>query len=169
MTVQLSPGLDVEVSARLCAALDSNTLALQMQERRRALMANDVRCSEATSISFLGSAAPAVSPADWGPSTGWNWAIQTVTVTPLGSSDVLKLYRGTSGPGMNLANRLKQSFIGSATVDTVTWHPGRTGLVLHGFGSDGLVFAGTLTSGTTYFVNFEIIEVSDAQLPYFLL
>lgn len=166
MTVSLSPGIDLEVSARLCAALDANTMALLDTEARRRLMFAAVTALSPMSVTFKGSAAPLVAPSDWGPRTGWSWAIQTVTVTPLGSSDVLKLYRAKSPAQVDL-NNLKFSFVGTSTVDTLTWHPGRTGFVLHA--GEGLGFSGTLTSGTTYMVNFEVIQVSDDQLPYFLL
>lgn len=128
----------------------------------------DVTCPEAPAISFTGSQAPYVAP-NWGPARGWSWFVQLVTVGPLGSGDTLALYRGKSTAD-NQLQRLKNEFAGTAGAWQV-WHPGRTGLQLVG-GRDGLVFdggSGTLTSGTRYFVNVDVIQVADAALTAFLV
>lgn len=46
------------------------------------------------------------------------------------------------------------------------WHPGRTGLLLKP--NQSLIIAGG-TTGNTYTVNVDVIQVTDDQLPRFLL
>ncbi len=91
-----------------------------------------------------------------------------MTVTPLGSTDLLTVYRGHTSADADGQNALNE-WGGGATPSLATqpWHPGRTGLIL--MPEESLVFNGTLTSATQYFVNVDVIQLNLEQLPYFLL
>lgn len=169
---QASVGFDAQIAAGLaglCRRLDDREIQVRS-------LAESVSAPEAPGISFTGSQAPgglmgAYAPAQWGPSLGFTWAVQIITVGPLASGDTLAVYRGLSTSDNN-PQRLKYEFSG-ANGTWQAWSPGRTGLILHG-GREGLVFdpgisGGTLTSATRYFVNIDVIQIEDQQFPYFLL
>lgn len=166
----------VSADAQVRLALGIETLARKMDERevQTRELAESVGAVETPGIAFTGAQAPgglngAYAPPQWGPALGWIWAVQTITVGPLASGDTLAVYRGMTTAD-NGFQRLKYQFAGAAGQWQV-WHPGRTGLILHG-GREGLVFdpgSGTLTSATRYFVNVDVIQVEERYLSYFLL
>lgn len=163
----MTAGIDLEVAGHLTAAVADLVTEMRADRTRRAKMAAAVWYVQAPSISFAGSAAPYAPPA-WGPSTGYAWAVQRMTVTPIQSTDTLTVYRGHSTSDVNGQNALNE-WGGGATPSLATqpWHPGRTGCIL--MDDESLVFAGSLTSATQYFVNIDVIQLNLEQLPYFLL
>jgi hypothetical protein len=161
--------LEAEIAARLCASLDGVSAQLFRREDYLREISEGVTNPETPAISFTGSIATPYVPLSWGPTFGYRWYIQLVTVGPLASGDTLAIYRGRS-PSDNVGQRLKNQFTGSNGA-WQAWHPGRTGMVLVG-GRDGLVFdggSGTLTSATRYYVNVDVIQVADRQLAQFLM
>jgi hypothetical protein len=163
-----------DVSFRLAASLEGLCRRMDDREAQVRNLAESVSAVETRGIAFLGSSAPgglngALAPHQWGPSLGWTWAVQLITVGPLGTGDTLAVYRGKTSSD-NETQRLKYQFAGS-NGEWQAWSPGRTGLILHG-GREGLVFdpgSGTLTSATRYFVNVDVIQVEDQYFSYFLL
>lgn len=166
--------LDAQLAAQLDLSINGLTHALGERQRSLADLAEGIFNPETRAINFLGSAATtavggAYAPAPWGPPMGWSWYVQLVTVGPLGSGDTLAVYRGKTGND-NEPQRLKNQFVGTNGTWQV-WHPGRTGFVLRG-NRDGVVFdpgSGTLTSGTRYFVNIDVIAVADRYVAQFLM
>lgn len=166
--------LDVQAAAALSASIGGLAAQLARRDQYLADLAEGISCPEAPAISFLGSAAPggfggAYAPPSWGPTYGFTWFVQMITVGPLGSGDTLAIYRGRTTAD-NEDQRLKNELIGTNGGWQI-WHPGRTGFSLRG-GRDGVVFdggSGTLTSGTRYFVNIDVIQVADRHLAQFLM
>lgn len=158
------PGLTLDLSAELCAAINGNTTALRESERRKQAMAAGVSSFRPPSFQ-VGTTLPAFAP-DWGPAPGWSWAVQTMSVEGLGTSDQLNLYIGSSKASAVLGNG-RFTFTVTAAGAISTYGPGRTGMVLSGKGQDSLAFSGSVAAAVT--VNTEVIQVADAQLPYFLL
>jgi hypothetical protein len=162
-----TPGLEIDASAQL--ALSINGLAAQMaaDRRWRADLAADVSFVQAPP--FTVASLPAVAGSQWGPNTGFNWAVQRISVSGFGATtDYVNAYRGTTAAqavGNNALYTFQEAVAGAVS----TWHPGRTGLVLRG--DESLCFAGTFTgsaSAPLYFC-IDVIQLTDAQLPYFLL
>jgi hypothetical protein len=163
----VTAGLDVNVTASLSASLGRLADEMAADRARRARLADSIWFVQAPAISFLGSAAP-YAPPQWGPNTGYAWAVQRITVTPLGSSDLMTVYRGHSSADANGQNALNEWGGGTTpALATQPWHPGRTGLIL--MGDESLVFGGSLTSATTYFVNIDVIQLELTKLAYFLM
>lgn len=163
--------LDAQLAVQLCASVDGLTRAMGERQRALADLAEAIFNPETRSISFLGSDITGgfgVAPT-WGPPLGWSWYVQMVTVGPLASGDTLAIYRGRSKSD-NQDQRLKNQFLGTNGTWQV-WHPGRTGFALAG-NKDGLVFdagSGSLTSATRYFVNVDVIAVTDRYRAQFLM
>ena len=161
--------LDFQAAAELYAGLA--TVSGQLAQRQAFLdeLAEAITCPETAGISFLGSAATPYTVPKWGPTLGYSWFVQIVTAGPLASGDTLAMYRGLSGND-NQSQRKKQEWLGSNGT-WQTWNPGRLGFWLRG-GKEGLVFdggSGTLTSGTRYYVNIDVIQVADRALAAYLL
>jgi hypothetical protein len=117
---------------------------------------------EMPAVAFLGSAAPFVK-ALWGPNTGYAWAIQRLTVAGLAGADSMLVYRGYSGA----ADVQPQNIVAPPLVPTApTYNPGKTGLIL--MPDQALVFAGTLTGATTYFVSGNAVQMTLDRLPRFM-
>ena len=159
------PGLEINFGAQVSASIDGLTAELRADRRRKAELAADVAFIEAPAIGFAANAVPYVA-AGWGPNTGYSWAVQRITVSGFGAvTDFLTAYRGNHtahAVGQNSLFTFQEAVAGGVS----TWHPGRTGLVLTA--EESLVFNGTVTTGP-FFVNIDVIQLTDAQLPYFLL
>lgn len=163
----MTAGIDFEVAGHLTAAVADLVTEMRADRDRRAKMAAAVWYVQTPAISFAGSAAP-YNPPGWGPATGYAWAVQRITVTPVGDDDLLTVYRGHSSADANPQNALNQwGAGGTPDLATQPWHPGRTGLIL--MPDESLVFDGGLTSDTQYFANIDVIQLNLEQLPYFLL
>lgn len=166
-----APSLDLDVGiwARLCAALDGNTAAIRQAEARKQQMAQAVSYVNVRPGQFAGSAlAVGGEAAGIGrPMHGYNWAVQRLVVAGLGTSDYLTAYRGHTVSDVQGQNAL-YTFTVSVSGAVATWHPGRTGLVLLGREKMGIVWGGSSSSGAIT-VSADVIQVTDEQLPYFLL
>jgi hypothetical protein len=170
----VTASLDLEAAATLFAGLGEVHARLTERQQFIADLEGAIDSPETRAISFLGSSAAggiggALAPHQWGPAMGFTWFVQLVTVGPLNSGDTLALYRGRSIFD-NEPQRLKQQWIGTNGT-WQAWAPGRTALKLAG-GKDGVVFdpgSGSLTGGTRYFVNIDVIQVADRALAMFLV
>jgi len=165
----MSAALEIDVSGRLCAALDRNSLAMEAAEQRRRQMAADVSyIPDPITASFAGSAlASGVVWKGLAPKPGWNWAIQHIAVTGLGTSDYVNLAPGYSTADAQ-ATKPRHSFTISTAGTVADWHPGRTGFLLLGREYASVVLTGS-SSATLITAIADVIQVSDEQLPYFLL
>jgi hypothetical protein len=156
-------GLTLDISADLIAAINGNTAAVRDAERRRLQLAGEVAYIETPSFSF--GALPFVAPG-WGPNSGFNWAIQSMVLSGFGATtDFVNVYRGNSAAAA-VGNNARFTFQQAVAGGAAPWNPGRTGFILKG--DESIVFSGTFT-GTTMFASIDVIQVTDAQLPYFLL
>ena len=159
-----TPGLEINLAAQLAASIDGLAAAMDKDRRRKEQLAADVAFIETPPITF--TAVP-YAPSGWGPNTGFNWAVQRITISGFGATtDYVTVYRGTStaqAVGNNALNTIQEAVAGGVGA----WHPGRTGLVLTG--DESLVFGGSISGGGTFFANIDVIQLTDAQLPYFLL
>ena len=161
-------GADFQAGLQLQASVDALSEQLRRRDRRAELLADAIIHADVPAISFLGSSAPYTAP-NWGPTLGYTWFIQLMTVGPLGSGDTLAVYRGR-GTQANQPQNKKNEFLGTNGA-WQAWNAGRTGIKLTG-GQGGLVFdggSGSLTSATIYYVNIDAIQVRDDQLGFFLM
>jgi hypothetical protein len=157
-------GLTADFSLKLSASIDSMTAVMRADLKRKQDMAADVSYIETPALSF--TSLPFVAGSGWGPNTGFHWAVQRMTIAGLGATtDYAIAYRGTASAHA-VGNNALYTFQELVAGGTATWHPGRTGLILKG--QESLVFGGTFT-GTTGFISIDVIQLTDAQLPYFLL
>ena len=157
-------GLSADFAVSLTASI--NGLAAEMRSARRARenLAADVSYVETPPIAF---AALPYAAAGWGPNTGFSWAVQRVTVSGFGAlSDFVNMFRGTN-VAQAVGNNGLFTFQTAVVGGMAEWKPGRTGCILKA--EESLVFGGTITGGATFFVNVDVIQVTDAHLPYFLL
>jgi hypothetical protein len=158
------PGLEINFAAQVAASIDGLTTELRADRRRKENLAADVSYIETPALSF--TAVPYAAGPAWGPNTGFSWAVQRITIAGFGAlADYITAYRGTS-TAFTVGNNALYTFQEAVVGGVSTWHPGRTGLILKG--EESLVFGGVF-SGTIAFVNIDVIQLTDAQLPYFLL
>jgi hypothetical protein len=157
------PGLEIDFSAQVAASINGLTEELRADRRRKEDLAADVAFLETPPFSF---AALPYAAAGWGPNRGFNWAVQSMVVSGLGATgDFINVYRGTT-TAHAVGNNARFTFQTLVVGGVSAWHPGRTGFVLKG--DESIVFAGSFTTGPV-FVNVDVIQLTDAQLPYFLL
>lgn len=157
------PGFDLNVFAQIAASLGTVAAAMAREEARNQQLAHDCWYVHTPDIGF--TALPYAAP-DWGPNVGFAWAIQAVRVQGFGAStDKINLFRGNSTANVNGPDGLF-TFTVPATGEIASWAPGRTGCVL--MGGEGLAFGGTFT-GTLAMVSIDVIQVTYAALPYFLM
>jgi hypothetical protein len=164
----VTASLDIEAAATLFAGLGE--VHAQLTERQQFIedLAGCITNPETAGISFTGSQAPYPVP-KWGPALGVTWFVQLVTVGPLAAGDTLAVYRGLTSLD-NQPQRKKNEWYGTNGI-VQEWTPGRTGFWITG-GKDGLVFdagSGTLTAGTRYYVNVDVIQVASRALALFLI
>lgn len=159
--------LDLEAAVQLSAAIGANTAALQQAEKRKRDLAASVSYIDEMAFSFTSLTAPALLEADKRPKTGYWWAIQRVSIAGLGATtDFVNLWRADSPAGAGAGQKALNTFQIAVAGGIANWHPGRTGLLLRA--RQGLAATGTFT-GTQAIVSFDFIQVTDEQLPYFLL
>jgi len=161
--MELSPAIEADVSARIWASLDGLVTEMRAERKRMQDLAAEIAYISAPAIAF--TAVP-YAPPGWGPNTGYNWAVQRITLSGFGATtDYITAYRGNSTAHAVAAQALytfQEAVAGGASA----WHPGRTGLVLKG--DESIVFGGTFT-GTQMVASIDVIQLTDAQLPGFLL
>lgn len=161
---------EVDIHADLSVALGrltADVAALRAEGKRRWTAADIWRTIQGTTpLSAPGGTFALPQVMDEGPSTGYAWAIQRITIAGLGATtDQVTVYRGAS-----VAEALLQNALFTFTVPVVgavsTWHPGGKGLLL--VNDEALVFGGTLT-GTGAIVNVEAVQMTLACLPDYLI
>ena len=152
------PALDVW--AKVGVHLESLTAEMRQQRQQREQLYQDIRFIPVLPVQAAFTQLPLAFPVTV--KLGFTWAVQRLTVSGFASAtDTLSIYRGSSPADAapnNLVNVLSESLY--------TWHPGRTGLLLK---PNQTIVLGGGTSGSTYTVNLDVIQVADTQLPYFLL
>jgi hypothetical protein len=155
--------LDYEAAAELYFTLQEATGALQEAERWRAGLADSVWYVSAPADSF---AAVPYALKEWGPKAGFSWAVQRITVSGLGTSDVLTAYKARSTSEVKAQNALF-TFTVAVAGAVASWTPGRAGLILLGRERGSLAFDGTISATIT--VNIDVIQVDDEHMALFLV
>jgi len=161
------PELEINFAAQVSASIDGLVTELKTERRRKENLAADVAYIEAPPITFAANALPVAAGSGWGPNTGFNWAVQRITISGFGAlTDYITVYRGTTtahaGAGQNALYTFQEAVAGGVA----TWHPGRTGFILKG--QESIAFNGAATVGP-FLVSVDVIQLTDANLPYFLL
>lgn len=154
---------ELDMSARLCAGIED--LAAKMAARQDFLdrLSRAVHWVPAPAMPL--SALPYVPPANGGPGMNFAWAIQRVTVGPIGAtSDAVTIYKGRSVVDVAPQNALF-TFSGAAGAFPV-WTPGHSGAVLQQ--GESLIAAGAIT-GTNPVLCWDVIILDIDILPLFLL
>lgn len=158
--VQDEAGPLLDVWAKIGVRLESLTAELAAQREARSLLWQELRFVPLNPVQAAFASLPVVMAVT--PKGGFTWAVQRVTVAGIGASpDVVSVYRGASA-----ADVVPQNFLNVLTAAAPTWHPGGKGLLLKP--SQTLILAGG-TTGNTYTLSADVIQVSDDQLPYYLL
>ena len=159
------PGIEADATVGLHIALGNLVSEMTAERMRKERLALDVSYLSAPAVSS--GVLPFATP-QWGPASGWAWAVQRITVAGFGATtDFIIAYRGNNANSDSVPDNALFTFQEAVAGGTATWHPGRTGLVLRG--EESLVFGGTLTGGGQLVVSCDVIQLSMAKLPYFLL
>ena len=160
-------GIGAGVAATLEVSLGRLARALERQERRRQQIAADIMYIPGLSFPAFAQPQLPFSPgAGFGPRPGYWWAVQAMRVSGLATTDLLNLYRGSS-PASAVGETAVNAFTVTVANAIAPWHPGHTGFLLGGMDQASVVFNGTIAG--TVIVNLDVIQVTDAQLPYLLL
>lgn len=150
----------LDVWAKLGVRIESLTSELRAQREERARLWAEIRFVPLNPVQAPFASLPALMAVT--PKHGFTWAVQRVTVAGIGASpDTVSVYRGAS-----LSDVVPQNLLNVLTAASPTWHPGGKGLLLKP--SQTLIIAGG-TTGNTYTLSADVIQVSDDQLPYYLL
>lgn len=158
--------IDAEVWGSLSASLRGMAAAVERRARQDQRMAEAIRVvplpaqtqNAAGGTVFIASASNVL-----GPSTGYAWAVQSVTVAGLGSSDSASLYAGPAGPASVVPANFRQVFTAAAP----SWQPGRTGFILN-YG-DTLMLMGTGLSTAQLTLSGQVVIMESWMLTEFLL
>lgn len=156
---------ELEFSAGLSASIGDLAAELRAQRRQAAARAGDCWYIQPPAILLPAGSPYVFAPQQWGPSTGYCWAIQRLTFSSPTDTDNVTVYRGHTAADvspMNALNTLAQP----GYLAAVTWHPGRVGLLL--MPDESLVFSGTIASGQAV-ISCDAIQVTSANLPALLL
>jgi hypothetical protein len=159
---------ELAMSARLVTATEQ--LAAQMADRQAfmARLTGGLYWVPAPAMPL--SSLPYIPAANGGPSasphgTALAWAIQRVTVGPIGAStDVITIYKGRSSVDISPQNALT-SLTGNAGTYP-SWTPGRQGAVL--MPGESLIVDGTIT-GTNPVLTWDVVVMDLDMLPLYLL
>ena len=160
----MMPAVEVDAAVRLTASVDGLAAVMLRQERDRQDMAAAISYIDAPAFPLAGSSLPLLLPHR--PRVGYSWAVQRMTVSGLGTSDYLTVYKGRSVSDAVASNAL-HSFTVSTASAAADWEPGRTSLILRGADAGGLVFGGSSFNALT--VSWDAVQIADAQLAWFLL
>ena len=157
-------GAGLSMDAQLCAQLGSVAEQLRAQNERRRKLAASLWPVHPPAISLV--TLPVLRTSDGGPNTGYFWAVQRITVGPIGAgTDLVTVYRGTSVLDVQPQNALN-SFFSSQVGAFVPWHVGGKGLIL--MPDEGLIFAGTIT-GASPMANIDAHQgMADVLVDYIL-
>jgi hypothetical protein len=154
---------ELEMSARLCAGIED--LAARMTARADFLDRLGRAMHWVPAPAFPLSALPYVPPANGGPGMNFAWAIQRVTVGPIGATtDAVTIYKGRSVVDVAPQNALA-TFTGAAGA-FVPWTPGHAGVIL--MPGESLIAAGTIT-GANPVLSWDVKIMDLDALPFYLL
>jgi hypothetical protein len=156
---------EAAISVRLCAAMDGLCAQLQRRQEWIDRLAGAFWQMPVPPIP-LGSLP--INRIDTGPTTGYFWAIQRITVGPIGAtSDLVHLYKSHTGNEQQPQTALNTlAGTNSAAGAFLTWNPGRTGCLL--LPDERVGVAGTIT-GANPVMNWEVIQGELWALPLFLV
>lgn len=150
----------LDVWAKIGVRLEGLTAELRAGREQEARAWQEIRFIPIDPLQVAFAALPAVLTTTV--KGGFTWAVQRISIAGIGASpDTVSLYRGAAPSAV-----VPQNFLNSLSAAVPAWHPGRTGLLLKP--NQSLVIAGG-TTGNTYTVNVDVIQVTDDQLPRFLL
>lgn len=149
----------LDVWAKIGVRLESLTGELRAERDERARLWESVRFIPVNPAQFAFGSLPAVLTVT--PKHGYTWAVQRVSVAGIGvSPDVVSLYRGASP-----ADAVAQNFLNTLSAAVPAWHPGGKGCLLK---PSQTIVVGGGTTGNTYTVNIDVIQVADEWLPRYL-
>jgi hypothetical protein len=158
---------DFSFSAGLSASIGDLTAQLRAQRQQQAKAASECWYVQPPAIIIPAGATFTYAPQNWGPNTGYCWAIQRLTFATSGDeSDNVTIYRGHTVNDISPMNALNTLAQPSGFPAVVTWHPGRVGLVL--MPDESLVFSGAIAAGNGV-ITADVIQVTSANLPALLL
>lgn len=150
----------LDVWAKIGVRLEGLTAELTEQRNAQARAWQEIRFIPIDPLQVAFAALPAVLTTTV--KGGFTWAVQRISIAGIGASpDTISLYRGAAPSAV-----VPQNFLNTLSAAVPAWHPGRTGLLLKP--NQSLVIAGG-TTGNTYTVNVDVIQVTDDQLPRFLI
>ena len=158
----------IEAGASLEVVLGRIGAQLASQEKHRRALAGGISYYPGLTFpAFAGSALPVTPGSAWGPRPGYTWAVQAVRAAGLGATDQLTIYRGR-GVADAQPNNALNTLTPAAAGSVAWWNPGSSGLLLSGSDQASLVFGGTVAA-TLVTVNLDVIQITDALLPFYLL
>ena len=97
----ISPAIDVEVSARLCASLDGVAAAMDRDYAWRQRIASALRVvTFAGAVSLSGGAGTYDQPDQMQAKTGYIWSIRRLTITGFSAGTVIAYRNNTAGEQM---------------------------------------------------------------------
>lgn len=160
---------EAALAVKLCASLDANTAAV--------LAARDARDEWIDRLSGAFWQHPVdpiplttlpVVRVNAGPTTGFFWAIQRVTIGPIGATtDQLHVYKSRISVEQQPQTALNTlTGASSAAGAFLNWTPGRTGALL--MPDERLGLAGTVT-GTNPVMNWEVVQGEMWALPLYVM
>ena len=154
---------ELEMSARLVAGIED--LAAKMAARAEFMdkLGRAIHWVPAPAMPL--NVLPYVLPANNGPGTNFAWAIQRVTVGPIGATtDAVTFYKGKSTVDVAPQNALN-TFTG-VVGQFVSWTPGHAGCLL--MPNESVVVAGTIT-GANPVLSWDVKIMDFDVLPLYLL
>ena len=156
---------EAAIAVRLCAALDG--LGAQMQQRQEWVdrLAGAIWQMPPPPIPL--TSLPVNRP-DTGPTTGYFWAVQRITIGPIGATtDLIHLYKSRLSVEQQSQTALATlAGTSSAAGAFLTWNPGRSGCLL--LPDERVGVAGTIT-GANPVLNWDVIQGELWALPLFLV
>lgn len=156
---------EAAIAVRLCAAMDG--VSAQMQ-RRQEWIDRLAAAIWQTPVDPIPLGSLPVNRVNAGPTTGYFWAIQRVTVGPIGAtSDLVHLYKSRQTGEQQPQNALNTlAGTNSAAGAFLTWNPGRSGCLL--LPDERVGVAGTIT-GANPVMSWEVVQGELWALPLFLV
>ena len=159
-----APAEDDGVTLELSVSLRGLAAEMAADREWRDRLAQGIMPIEVPAIGAFTAAQTPYLQGTWGPNTGYAWAVQRITVGPLGAlTDAVTVYKGRSAADIQSQNALF-TFTNQAT-GFGTWHPGTAGLIL--MPDESIVVAGTIT-GVNPMLNWDAIQMESWFLPHFL-
>jgi hypothetical protein len=150
---------------RVCASLDGVSAELRARQEWIERLASAIWQMP---VPVLPLTSLPVNRPDTGPTTGYFWAVQRITVGPIGAvTDLIHVYKSRSTPEQQTHQALQTlTGVNSAAGAFLTWNPGRTGCLL--LPDEKIGATGTIT-GTNPVLNWEVVQGEIWALPLFLL